>query len=399
MASGNRNSKRLRRIFFTTSDGRRKSVRLGSMTDRQFVKIEPKIKDLATAAKLGITPSEESSRWLATVDGELRNRLAKVGLADVRDSTLLAEFIESFIQRRINVVKESTILVDRLAQRSLVSFFGEKKTLLTITEGDAEDFRNFLLGNGLSEATTRKRCQIASKICKYAVRHKLIDADPFRSVPTNSIATKHTAYISEADAYKVMAELPNCQWRLLFALSRWGGLRVGSEVRRLTWADIDWERSRFNVHSPKTEHHHGRATRLVPLFHQLSGLLQERFEEAEEGELHVLPMLKKCTDAALRQHLIRAIERAGLEQWPRLWHSMRATRQTELANVWPSFKVCAWMGNNEDIAKKHYYRVTDEDYKKSGAKTGAASACTKQQHPANGFSTKGKITCFAGACV
>ena len=152
--------------------------------------------------------------------------------------------------------------------------------------------------------------------------------------------------------------------RLLFALSRWGGLRVGSEVRRLTW-DIDWQRQRFTVRSPKTEHHQGGGSRSIPIFPELAKLLDERFAEADEGETLVLPMLVRCTDTALRQLLVRAIVRAGVEPWPRPWHNMRATRQTELADRFPGHVVCSWLGNSETTAIKHYLRVRDDHFDKA----------------------------------
>ncbi len=98
-------------------------------------------------------------------------------------------------------------------------------------------------------------------------------------------------YISEADAQLVLEELPNTEWKLLFALSRWGGLRVGSEVRELTWGDVDWEQQRILIHSPKTERYEGRETRLIPLFPELAPLLDKRYDEAAEGDVLILPML------------------------------------------------------------------------------------------------------------
>ena len=34
----------------------------------------------------------------------------------------------------------------------------------------------------------------------------------------------------------------------------------------LRWADVDWERGRLLIRSPKTEHHEGKDSRLVPIF-------------------------------------------------------------------------------------------------------------------------------------
>jgi integrase len=217
---------------------------------------------------------------------------------------------------------------------------------------------------------------------RYAVRKGLIGSNPFsgnKAVPTANIATEHRAYIKEVDARKVLAELPTTEWKLLFALSRWGGLRVGSEVRRLTWDDIDREQERLLIHSPKTEHHAGHGSRWLPIFPELAPLLALRFAEAAEGETLVLPMLQGRTDAALRGPLERAIKRAGVTAWPRLWHSLRATRQTELADSFPAHVVCAWLGNSQAVARAHYLQVTDEHFRMAAQNAAHSPAITNDQ--------------------
>ena len=57
--------------------------------------------------------------------------------------------------------------------------------------------------------------------------------------------------------------------RLLVALSRYGGLRCPSECLRLRWLDIDSATERITITSPKTEHHNGKGTRVIPLFSEL----------------------------------------------------------------------------------------------------------------------------------
>jgi hypothetical protein len=91
-------------------------------------------------------------------------------------------------------------------------------------------------------------------------------------------------------------------------------------------------------------------------------LLSKRFEEASEGELLLLPMLVGKTDSALRDPLIGAITKAGLEVWPKLWVNLRSTRETELTETYPMKTVCAWIGNSEAVASKHYLQVPDTHY-------------------------------------
>ena len=101
------------------------------------------------------------------------------------------------------------------------------------------------------------------------------------------------------------------------------------------------------------------------------------------------------------------MRRAGVKSWERLFHNLRASRQTELCNDFPSHVVADWMGNTPDVADRHYLQLTAEhirraiasgagareaaegganggarDGEKSGAKGGAACAGTPSHEPA-----------------
>src|SRR5262245_42421699 len=68
-------------------------------------------------------------------------------------------------------------------------------------------------------------------------------------------------------------------------------------------------------------------------------------------------------DANLR--LLRAITRAGVKPWPKLFHNLRATRQTELVAKFPIHVVCKWLGNSPTVADKHYLQVTEADFERA----------------------------------
>src|SRR5688572_32383175 len=55
----------------------------------------------------------------------------------------------------------------------------------------------------------------------------------------------------------------------------------------------------------------------------------------------------------------RIIRRAGVKPWPKLFHNLRSTRQTELTEKFPSHVVCAWLGNSRAVAQDYYLQVTD----------------------------------------
>ena len=70
---------------------------------------------------------------------------------------------------------------------------------------------------------------------------------------TNFFVIRHTkTWLNPLTIISVVFFLP-----LIFALSRFAGLRCPSEHLALRWSDINWERSRMIVQSPKTEHHEG----------------------------------------------------------------------------------------------------------------------------------------------
>ena len=50
---------------------------------------------------------------------------------------------------------------------------------------------------------------------------------------------------------------------------------------------------------------------------------------------------------------------SGESKWPDLMVNLPKTRQIELTDIHPQHVVCAWLGNSEDVAKKHYLKVTD----------------------------------------
>jgi integrase len=166
---------------------------------------------------------------------------------------------------------------------------------------------------------------------------------------------------------------PDWVWRTIIALARYGGLRCPSEVLSLKWADVDWEKERLQVTSPKTEHHRGKGARLVPMFPELRPYLEEAWEAAEEGQEYVVPTRYRQAapgpegwrNQNLRTRFERIVKRAGLEPWPRLFHNLRASRETELAQSFPVHVVAAWLGNTPRIAMKHYLQVTESDFRKA----------------------------------
>jgi hypothetical protein len=155
----------------------------------------------------------------------------------------------------------------------------------------------------------------------------------------------------------------------------------------LTWRDVDWEHNRLRVRSRKTEHHDGKGERIVPLFPEVREHLQAVYDAAPEGTTEVIRRYRE--GANLNPHFRRIIERAGLAVWPRTWHNLRASRQTELAMSFPLATVCAWIGNSKAIAGGHYLQVTDADWTRA---TGTAQPAANPATEARSNAPKGQQT-------
>ena len=136
---------------------------------------------------------------------------------------------------------------------------------------------------------------------------------------------------------------------------------------------MDWERGRLTVPSPKTQHLAGRGYRVIPLFPAVRPFLEAAWEQAPEGAEYVMPEEYRrraqgpggWANANLRTTLEKIVRRAGLQTWPRLWHSMRASCETDLARQFPLAVAAKWLGNTQAVAMRHYVDVTDADFERA----------------------------------
>ena len=141
-------------------------------------------------------------------------------------------------------------------------------------------------------------------------------------------------FVTREMAAKVSEACPDTQWRLLFALSRFGGLRCPSEHLALRWCDVHWpvptaenDKDRagwIRITSSKTEHHEGKGERIIPMFDELKPYLDAAWDEATEREGEFVITRYRDANSNLRTQLERIIGKAGLESWPKLFQNFAA---------------------------------------------------------------------------
>jgi integrase len=327
------------------------------------------VQDLARSKRAGRPPADSTVQWLTDLKSarpEFLEKLKNLGLIQSYATPTLGAFTEEYIASRPHV-QPNTAENDNQTRDKLVKFFGATKLLGEITPADADRWRIWLATKEcLSEVTIRRHCGRAKQFLTAAVRNRLISSDPFEDLKSASLANPDREhFITIEMAMKVLDVLPTAQWQALFALSRFGGLRVPSEALLLRWEDVDRVNKLIRVRSPKTKRYAGKGERTIPLFPELEPYLLAAFHEAAPETEFVITF---CRDAGknLRTQLDRYITLAGLTPWEKTFQNCRATRETELVDQgFPEHLAFKWIGNSKKIARAHYLQVADHHFAKA----------------------------------
>jgi integrase len=381
MASISKQPNGHRTIQFVAGDGRRRSIRLGKMSQRDAEGVKVKIEALNAAHVSKIPFDNDLARWVAEIGDDLAGRLAAVGLIPERQAAVLDAFLAGYIGKRTDVKPRTQINLES-TRRRLVEFFGRNRALKTITPADADAF-SIWLKERYASTTQGRTIRRAQQYFRHAVRGRLIQTNPFQDVKAPSqVNESRKVFITLDMAQKVLDACPDAEWRLIVALCRFAGLRCPSELLPLKWSDIDWATNRFRVTSPKTAHHEGGGERFVPIFAELRPHLEAAFEAAEAGTVYLINRYRDG-NANLRTQMHRVIRKAGLVPWTRTFSNLRASRETELAATFPLHVVCTWIGNSAAVAQKHYLQTTEADFQRASgaAESGAVSGAVVAQKP------------------
>lgn len=393
-------------------DLQRRRIAFGRITRRQAETAKTNVEHLVAARNTGSVIGVSTQDWLAGLRPSIRLKLEDLGLCRESEQTAqvsLADWLDSYIAGRTDV-KPNTIRNMKAACNDLLSFCDSgMKKLGDFTAYDAEEFHRHLHRRGLSKGTVGRRCKRLKQFFAAAVRKRLLVENPFDSVPTGNAANpERQVFISREMMEKVLAACPNIQWRLIFTLARYGGLRIPSELIGLTWADIQWDQKRFLVRSPKTEHIPGKESRVCPLFPELEAVLTEAFAQAPTGQKNIITMPVN-SQSNLRSQAHRIIERAGRVPWEKVFVNLRSSRETELTETFPVHVAAGWLGNSPDIARKHYLQTTEEHFRravewesgksglKSGLNTAAPDECRRTQPQRENQAVDITVVC-AGSC-
>ena len=234
-----------------------------------------------------------------------------------------------------------------------------------------------------------KRCR---QMMGVAINDGLLNVNPFTGVKIDLKSDKSkNRFIGSDIAKAILESCPDQEWRTIFALCRFGGLRCSSELLEVRLSDIAWNRGRFKVRSSKTARY-GKSERIVPLFPELLDELNTLFAIVQPGvrvpaDAYVVQRYRD-NEQNLRTQLNRIADNASIEQWPKPFMALRASRRTELerSGKHPNHVLNAWFGHTAKVAEEHYLQVTEADFEVAFGPTAASvgpqvGPSVGKQHP------------------
>jgi len=93
-------------------------------------------------------------------------------------------------------------------------------------------------------------------------------------------------------------------------------------------------------------------------------------------------------DSNLREPMLDILKRAEIKPWPKLFHAMRASCETDLVKSGYQLKdVTVWMGHSYKVAETHYLRTQEEEFARA-VKNGAKKPDNNESHINNNLKTQ-----------
>jgi integrase len=365
------------RIRFIDGAGIRKTVRLGKTSKASAESICRHVAELASAKASGQPVARQTALWVQSIEKPLYQKLMRVSLVENQEFPSLEKFLTDHIERGRTASRktaaEGTKKKWKVAKKHMVAFFGASQDLRGITEVDVEKFRRWLddqpvKDHTMAENTIRSVMACAKMFFNSAMKQGIVQANPFLGeASTTQENRKRDFYVTPGIAKRILVACPTTEWRLMFSLWRFAGLRK-TEIYQLKWSGVLWDAGKMLVPSPKTMHHEGREERYVPIG-DIYPILREAFEQPGQGDQIITQYSR--SNSNLDKPMKKILADAGIKPWPKLFQNMRASCETDWLDRSISAHVVAnWIGHSVKIQVTSYAQVDAHHFDNFNARSG-----------------------------
>lgn len=349
-------------IYRYTLNGRRWKIHLGrDITGANARHLSRVLDELVDARKYGREPGADALRQLARIEDQRLQRMLRTrGLFPDRQHRTLREWLVESEQERPGLRARS---LKKLQQtiRWIRDVLGDRLEfeLRRLGRQDADrirdDGRRRERGRIWSAATLRVHFGNCRSIFNRAVEAELMERNPFarKDLPTGCKARADSEYVPWERVEAVIARMTDPADQLRLALGRLAGLRVPSESATLRVGDVRSDRLRV------TDQKRG-VNREPPIDPRLSPYL----EAATDGHDASALICPGGSDGAYTRRVQAAAKAAGVELWPDLHQSLRASCEIDWKRVHPTADVMKWIGHSATVSNRSYdTRLPDEAYR------------------------------------
>jgi integrase len=341
-----------------TPSGRRVQIYLGKVTKAGAETVRRNVERLQASNNVGIEPDPQIQTWISLCKQDFRDKMQAAGLLSqwkpASHSPKLGIVWDAYLAKRADFSTSSKKGFGT-ARKHAIELLGDR-LISEITVSDAKHFAIRLEAKFASQ-TAKKHVERVKQIMQDAVDSRLLQANPFAGVGVRAKLDKSRGHhLSVEDAKLVLEKLGSLQAKAAFVLARFAGLRVPHEIISLTWQHVDFETHRITV--PKDTKTGLRVVPMVPMVYEHMLNLAEAAGESP----WVFPTARRSAGTTYRRWLESAILLAGLKQWPKLWHNLRASCRTDLEEQFASHVCDAWLGHSTRVAKDHYLMVTEDHW-------------------------------------
>lgn len=282
--------------------------------------------------------------------------LTRSGLHDDRRG--LVNAIDAYVDH-----KSAKVLSGRLADINrelyrLAKFIGWRVDVSDVIADDIHRWADSIAE--LEPSTQSKYAAIARSFFRWCAKEGLIEKAPTDGLQVTTFAAQARQEISDVE-YENVIDVVDRPSRQALHLCRYAGLRIGEAVN-LQWSRVDYHSRKMTVQDTKRKR--DRAVPIVPEMRLLFAGFDKRGNfVVADGDSH--PLSRSAVDKRIRE----ACARARVRLWPRLFHNLRATRETEWINQFGLVNACHWIGNSQAVASKHYAMATAAAFNKATADT------------------------------
>lgn len=358
-------------VKYYDENGSNRTLYLGQVQKRTAEEIYRHAERLIESKRANVALPSETAAWVGGVDQRLRRklerlRLIKPGMGFRR--VTLAEFTAACIDEKRTESSPKTIRNLNQARKKLLGFFGKTRQIGDITSEDAIAFRNHLFeAGGLEYNAVSTHCRKSKQMFTVAMERGLISVNPFRKMKGLQEVRNEARlrFMTPEQAALVLQACPSAEWRAIFSLARFGGMRP-KEIIGLCWEDVRWDRNLIHLHGAKGRHRQGARMRDVPLFPEVAAALREVLAGRPKATGRVV--LAYDSESNLGVPMSRIIADAGIKDWVRVFLNLRSTRSTELAERGiPIQDFCRWLGHTPKVALEYYMQVRSASYATAAA--------------------------------